>query len=505
MVVVGAAFFCAFGLKIGLVDVSSGANGPTFMLKQSFALPTPAAGNVTLSEFSVDVRPRGGSLPNGIVGHVLLGHSRPLASSLLTIGATDISFATTDYHYGGFLALLKRGSGAAGGGSNPIRMLFRVDGVSATSVFVSTPTFTSVANAFDVEAPVRFCHMLVTDTAHPTSVGLVDANPKDSPLPPAQQPALARDTARLCNGGGKQVNAVDTILGPLGGGLIGEEAPESSFGITPITADFVPAEFSTHYTTTPLGVPAGKAPDYHWLLHLQIVDDPAYELPGFMPGVDPPCNDRQGEPSSYNSYFFFESSPNVQQDGREFIWHHGDTPPTPDHCNHQLMGSEFGHQGLVTFIADLGLRECVAEIKGTNSYDPTDPASGYPNVPGKAPENSTDTPPRCFNNALGNMAEDTRREIAAERDAIDKLDVGNIDEAAYELRYSKKVLSDDLLNTSHNPASAAARAHIERAVALDDRALEAVHDFPKGKAQLINLINDAIAQKKAALKLLVSL
>jgi PKD repeat protein len=127
-------------------------------------------------------------------------------------------------------------------------------------------------------------------------------------------------------------------------------AASSTVSLSPITANFVQAQFTTHYTVFASDT-AGHQLTYAWTLKLQLIDKSGAANPG-EPGshaaVDPGCNNH-GKLTATTS---------------AFAWQHGDA--SLGNCDHSKMGPS-GHQGIITLVVSDGVWSCTTSYNGTNT------------------------------------------------------------------------------------------------------------------------------------------
>jgi PKD repeat protein len=127
-------------------------------------------------------------------------------------------------------------------------------------------------------------------------------------------------------------------------------AASSTVSLSPITANFVQSQFTTHYSVFASDT-AGHPLTYKWSLKLQLIDKSGAANPG-LPGshaaVDPGCNNHGKLTSSATT----------------FAWQHGDA--SLGNCDHTKMGHS-GHQGRITLVVSDGVWSCTTSYNGTNT------------------------------------------------------------------------------------------------------------------------------------------
>lgn len=198
------------------------------------------------------------------------------------------------------------------------------------------------------------------------------------------------------------------------------QAESSPLGLSAVTAEFVQAEFATHYTVE--AVDLSGTPKYSWSLKLELVDRPGAPdptNPGSAATVDPGCTNN-----------LYGLSPSDTSHSTEFVWHHPDpqdsVPLGRYHCNHQLEGPS-GHQGVVTVTVTQGTWVCTASYDGTNSGKGKaaschqEVASGPPSSKPTIAPRPSPTPIPLHGSPVDGPIETAKK--AAAEDAKDNLDI----------------------------------------------------------------------------------
>jgi hypothetical protein len=158
---------------------------------------------------------------------VFIASGTQVPPSVLLTGASTTKRVKGKLVYDGFLAVLNRQGGTDG--TAPVVFQLGVDGAAKTSFAMPRPSVRAYVNALAKKPPASACAAFAADAKRPTQVGFLDRNTADQPLATAGRLELARGAAALCTSG--DVQRVNTTLAPLGGGVIGKQAP----GFTPQT------------------------------------------------------------------------------------------------------------------------------------------------------------------------------------------------------------------------------------------------------------------------------
>lgn len=197
------------------------AAAPTFQLPVH-PVPLPRDGNVTFVRFTYVATPLAGhAFPSGASVHVFIAHTEQLPGSVLVTGAAVSTHTRRALRFDGFLAMLNRAGGPDG--TAPQSFFLGVNGISRSAIGSQRSSFRAYENVLGRRLSPRFCSAIARDARHPTAVGFVDVNPGDNGGAISHL-ALARASARLCNGGAVAGTGVNVLLKEIGRGLIGSAA-----------------------------------------------------------------------------------------------------------------------------------------------------------------------------------------------------------------------------------------------------------------------------------------